>query len=206
VHANEAQRLAIISADLYTEAKALDIEATCCYTLGNLTKAMSLCIWARDLLGLCGMSHGDSDLKIMTSQAEIHRLKSKYVEARSICNSILEGTPLQDPYSYALALLNVAEIDVMIGSPKGNVQRNCDRARKMLDTLGNVEGVTMCDVILADLYLREGNSLAANTIFKRCLKVTQEFSQIPIIVWSGLATPVTGVIWMGCPAGQPSIL
>jgi hypothetical protein len=32
VYANEAQRLAIIIADLCLEALALDIEATCCYT------------------------------------------------------------------------------------------------------------------------------------------------------------------------------
>jgi hypothetical protein len=63
VHANEAQKLAIISADLYGEAEALKIEAICCRTLGNYTKAMSLCIRARDLLGLCGMSHGSVDLQ-----------------------------------------------------------------------------------------------------------------------------------------------
>jgi hypothetical protein len=38
--------------------------------------------------------------------------------------------------------------------------------------------VTICDVILADLYLREGNSLAAKTILARCLKVTLEYSQL----------------------------
>jgi hypothetical protein len=51
VHAKEAQRLALISADLYREAEALDIEAICCYTSGNYTKAMSLCIRTRNLLG-----------------------------------------------------------------------------------------------------------------------------------------------------------
>ncbi|KAJ7869238.1 hypothetical protein B0H13DRAFT_2280822 [Mycena leptocephala] len=172
VHAIEAQRLALISADLYREAEALNIEAMCCSALGNYTKAMSLCIRARDLLGLCGMSHGILDHGIMNSQAEIHRFKSEYVEARSIQIRILEATSIQDPYNYGFALLSVAEIDVLIGAPKDDVQRNCDRARKMLDTLGNVEGVAICDVILADLYLMEGNSLAAKTILKRCLKVT----------------------------------
>jgi tetratricopeptide (TPR) repeat protein len=172
VHAKEAQRLALISADLYREAQALHIEAICCYTLGNYMKAMSLCIRARDLLGLCGMSHGGLDHDIMNSQAEIHRLKSEYVEAHSIHTRILEGTTIQDPYSYGLALVNIAEIDGLIGSPKDDVQRNCDRARKILDTLGNAEGVTMCDIILADLHLREGNPLIAQTILKRCLKVT----------------------------------
>jgi tetratricopeptide (TPR) repeat protein len=178
VHAKEAQRLALISADLYTEAEALNVEATCCYTLGNYTKAMSLCIRTRDLLGLCAMSHGSLDHSIMNTQAEIHRLKSEYVEAHSIHTRILEGTTIQDPFRYSFALLSVAEIDVLIGAPKDDVQRNCDRARKMLDTVGNVEGATMCDITLADLYLREGNSLAANTIFERCLKVSLESSQI----------------------------
>jgi tetratricopeptide (TPR) repeat protein len=178
VHANEAQRLAIISADLHREAQALRIEAICCHTLGTYTKAMSLCIRVRDLLGLCGMSHGNLDHNIMSTQAEIHRHKSEYVEARSIHTRILEEISIQDPYTYGWALLNVAEIDVLIGAPKDDVQRNCDRAIKMLDTAGQVEGATMCDVILADLHLREGNSLAAKTILVRCFKVTLEYSQM----------------------------
>jgi tetratricopeptide (TPR) repeat protein len=178
VHAKDAQRLAIISADLYREAWALNIEATCCFTLGNYTKAMSLCIRARDLLSLCAMSHGDLDHSIMNNQAEIHWFKLEYVEARSLQIRILKGTTLQYPYSYGYALVNVAEIDVLTGAPKNEVQRNCDRARTMLDTVGFVEGVTMCDTILADLCLREGNSLVARTIFKRCLKLNLRFSQI----------------------------
>jgi tetratricopeptide (TPR) repeat protein len=178
VHANEAQRLAIISADLYREARALDIEATCCYTLGNYMKAMILCLRARDLLVLCGMSHGSLDHNIMSTQAEIHRLKSEYVEARRIHTMILEGSTIQNPCSYGFALLNVAEIDVLIGAPKNDVQRNCDRASKMLDTVGEVRGVTMCDVILADLHLREGDSLAAKKALEKCLKVTLEASDI----------------------------
>ncbi|KAJ7907812.1 hypothetical protein B0H13DRAFT_1879263 [Mycena leptocephala] len=142
VHAKEAQRLAIISADLYREALALDIEASCCYSLGNYTKAMSLCIRARDLLGLCAMSGGILDHGIMTTQAEIHRLKSEYIESHSIHTRILEETTIQDPYNYGLALLNVTEIDVLIGAPKNDVQRNCDRVRKMLSTLGHTEAVT----------------------------------------------------------------
>ncbi|KAJ7794187.1 hypothetical protein B0H13DRAFT_1935294, partial [Mycena leptocephala] len=178
VYANEAQRLAIISADLHREAQALNIEATCCYTLGNYIKAMSLCVRARDLLGLCGMSHGSLDLCIMATQAVVHRHKLEYIEARSINTSILEATSIQDPYSHGWALLNVAEIDVLIGAPKNEVQRNCERARKMLDTLGNYEGVTLCDVNLADLYLREGNSQAAKNVLTRSLKMTLEFSEI----------------------------
>ncbi|KAJ7907787.1 hypothetical protein B0H13DRAFT_1879242 [Mycena leptocephala] len=110
------------------------------------------------------MSGGTLDYNIWNTQAEIHKLKSEYVETRSIHTRILEGTTIQDPYSYGWALLNVAEIDLLIGPLANDVQRNCDRARKMLDTVGYTEGVVMCDIILADLYLREGNSLTAQTI------------------------------------------
>ncbi|KAJ7875044.1 hypothetical protein B0H13DRAFT_1894369 [Mycena leptocephala] len=48
----------------------------------------------------------------------------------------------------------------------------------MLDTVDEVEGVAMCDVILADLYLRDRNSLAAKTVLKKCLEITLEYSQI----------------------------
>ncbi|KAJ7875028.1 P-loop containing nucleoside triphosphate hydrolase protein [Mycena leptocephala] len=121
VHAYEAQRLAIISADLFKEAGALQIEAICSYTLGNYTKAISLCIRARDLLGLCAMSGGTLDHGLMATQAEVHRHKSEYAEARSIHTRILEGTTIQDPYGYGSALLSVAEIDVLIGAPKDDI-------------------------------------------------------------------------------------
>ncbi|KAJ7912455.1 hypothetical protein B0H13DRAFT_1874833 [Mycena leptocephala] len=48
----------------------------------------------------------------------------------------------------------------------------------MLDTMGDVEGVALCDVLLADLHLREGNLSAAKTILVRCLKVTLSYSQM----------------------------
>jgi hypothetical protein len=105
----------------------------------------------------------------MNTQAEVHRHKSEYIEAHTIYTCILEATSIQDPNHYGQALLSVA---VMIGAPKDDVQRNCDRARKMLDSLGNVGGVIFCDVILAELYLREGNPVAAKSILERCIKVT----------------------------------
>ncbi|KAJ7903060.1 hypothetical protein B0H13DRAFT_1882320 [Mycena leptocephala] len=99
LHANAARQLALISADLYREAQALDIEATCCHTLGNYTKSMSLCFRARHLLGLCGMSHGPVDHNIMTTQAENHKPPSeggKFIDAQTICESCwgdLDGMP-----------------------------------------------------------------------------------------------------------------
>jgi tetratricopeptide (TPR) repeat protein len=176
VHANKAQRLARILADLHSEAQALHIESKCCQALGNYKQSISLCSRARDLVALCGMSGGQLDHSITTTQAEIYKIKSEYVAASSIHSRILQETSVdQDFYTCGLALLNVAEIDVSIGAPKDDVQRNCDAAEKIFRT--GVE-VTMCDTILADLYLREGNMLEAKTLFERCIKVSSGDSEI----------------------------
>jgi tetratricopeptide (TPR) repeat protein len=171
VHSKESQRLSRSLGDLHSEAQALRIESLCWYALGNYQQSISLCSRARDLIALCGMSSGQLDHSIMTTQAEIHKLKSEYVAAHSIHFKILQETSVdQDFYCYGLALLNVAEINVAIGAPKEDVQSVYEKARGIFNSAGYVQEVTICDVILGDLYLREGNLLEAKIVFESCLK------------------------------------
>jgi hypothetical protein len=67
-----------------------------------------------------------------------------------------------------MAQYTIAEINVFMGVPKDGVQRNCDTARQIFDTLGLVGEVTMYDMILADLHL--GNLLVAKALFEKCVK------------------------------------
>jgi tetratricopeptide (TPR) repeat protein len=76
----------------------------------------------------------------------------------------------QDFHIYGFALLNIAEIDVSIGAPKNYVQRMCEKAREIFNTRNCATEVIMCDMILADLQLRERNFLAAKTLFERCIR------------------------------------
>ncbi|KAJ7823171.1 hypothetical protein B0H13DRAFT_1919753, partial [Mycena leptocephala] len=175
VHANMGQRLARISADLHREGQALYIAGVCYHSLGNYKQSISLCSRARDLLALCGMSGGQLDHYIMTIQAEIHKLKSEYVAARSIHSRILQETSVtQDFHTYGFALLNIGEIDVSLGAPKEDVQGVFEKAREIFSTRNIVAEVMMCDASLADLYLREGNLLEAKTIFESCLNSSFE--------------------------------
>jgi tetratricopeptide (TPR) repeat protein len=178
-HSYEAQRLARISADLFQEAAVLHNGAISGIELGNYKQSSSFCDTARELLSLCGMSSSNLDHVIIGTQAEIHRAKSEYLEAHSIRTKNLQDNFLtQDLCNYAFALLSVAEIDVSIGVPKDDVQRSCDTARKIFNTAGRVAEVTMCDMILADLYLREGSLLAAKTLFRKCIKISLGRSEI----------------------------
>ncbi|KAJ7131098.1 hypothetical protein C8R44DRAFT_871632 [Mycena epipterygia] len=52
----------------------------------------------------------------MTALAEVHRLKSEYLEAHTIHIELVRNTSAQqDPLYNAFALLNIAELDVKIG-------------------------------------------------------------------------------------------
>jgi hypothetical protein len=84
----------------------------------------------------------------------------------------------RDPHNHALALLNIAEIEVSIGASEQDVQRNIEAARNELATTGHVELITMCDTILADLYLREGNILGAENLLQECMRLTRTEPEI----------------------------
>ncbi|KAF8181170.1 hypothetical protein K438DRAFT_1188402 [Mycena galopus ATCC 62051] len=177
-HALEAQRLARISADLYKESEALRIEAITWIHLGNYKQSFSLCTRARDLLALCGRSGHTIDHNIMNHQAEIHLVKSEYQEAHNIQTQILQQGPLPwDSYSHGMAFLNLAELGLSMNAPKDAVQQNIERAKKILLPLERIIEITMCDMTVADLHLREGEIFIAKTLFKTCLRACNE-SQI----------------------------
>ncbi|KAJ7321265.1 hypothetical protein DFH08DRAFT_1033821 [Mycena albidolilacea] len=166
-HASQAQRLARISADLYNEALALHIEAMAWTQLGNYKQGISLCSRARDLLVHC-------DHSTMNQQAEIHLMKSEYREAHNIQTRILQQCSVHmDPYAF----LNLAEISLSTNAPKLAVQQDIERARKIFLSLEQNVEITMCDTIMADLYLREGDIPVAEALFKQCL-VALSHSQI----------------------------
>jgi tetratricopeptide (TPR) repeat protein len=171
--ASKSQRLARTSANLYREAHALHVKTMCSYQLGDYSQSISFSRRATDLLGLCGMLGSDLDHGIKSTQAEVHNLKSEYLEACNIYTQMLqEATIEQDPSTHAMALLNLADIDLSMGATKDDVQRNLNAARSLFTSMGQVTQVTMCDTILANLYLRDGKMLAAKTLFVKCMNIS----------------------------------
>ncbi|KAJ7318398.1 hypothetical protein DFH08DRAFT_820000 [Mycena albidolilacea] len=169
-HAWEAQKLARISANLYREAQALFCEAKALGYLGNYKQSIPLCNRGRNLIKHCGMSGGTLHHDLMTQQAEDHKMMSEYNEAHNIYTLILQEVSLeQQPYSYAMALMNIAEIAVTIGTPKNSVQRDIEKSKALIKATNHVAEVVMCEIVLADLFLREGDTVQAITLFKQYL-------------------------------------
>ncbi|KAJ7896709.1 hypothetical protein B0H14DRAFT_3605161, partial [Mycena olivaceomarginata] len=168
IHASEAQRLSKLSANLYQEAKADQVGAACCKILGDYQESMAQLHRARKIIGICGLSEGSLDRGITLDQAEIHLLKSEYAQARSIFSQVVETTSAdQNALAHAYALLIIAHIDVTIGEAADNVYQKLNKAK---DIFGyNLKGITICDMIQADMELREGKFDLAKVKFQECL-------------------------------------
>jgi tetratricopeptide (TPR) repeat protein len=167
----EARKLANFSGNLYQESSALWIEAECKAQLGNYRDSATCLDRAKEILGVCGMSGGLADSNVEMSRATVHLLKSEYTEARNINLGVLGNTD-HDPHVYARALINIAEIDVIIGATAQDVQQNMNEAKVIFSASQYRDGVTSCEVILADLELREGDTFSAKTLFRKCLSST----------------------------------
>ncbi|KAJ7119692.1 hypothetical protein C8R44DRAFT_853775 [Mycena epipterygia] len=172
LHAHEAQRGAQLSGNLHGEARALRADALCLIALGNLKESVFLYQRARELLQLCGLQRSRMAHTVMFDLAEVHLQKSEYIEARKIHVELVQkvASIQQDPYHQAFVLLNLAEIDIIIGADAHDVQQNLDNAKTKFSNLGVIRAVNQCEMVLADLNLREGNTRVAKDVLQQCLK------------------------------------
>jgi hypothetical protein len=80
----ETKKVARMSGYSYGEAVIVRLEASCVMELGDYKKSIPLCLRGREFLGLCSLSGGAAEHTILNIQAEVHRAKSEYAEARNI--------------------------------------------------------------------------------------------------------------------------
>ncbi|KAF8207501.1 hypothetical protein K438DRAFT_1755541 [Mycena galopus ATCC 62051] len=164
-----AQRVSKLSGDLYIEAGASRLEATCSRMRGDYWKSVAQLSRARDLIFLCGLSGGDLDHNSTLEQAEIHLLQSEYAEARSLFNTELENTsPEENATFHAHALLNIALIDIAIGGPKEHIYHNLDTARAIWSK-ETYAGISSCHMLQGQMEFLEGKFDSASTKFQECL-------------------------------------
>jgi tetratricopeptide (TPR) repeat protein len=188
----ESQKQSRVSGDLYGEANAAHTEAVCWRELGHYKESVSLSIRAQGLLSLCGMSDSDVNLCIMNTQAEVHKCKSDYGEAWTIQTKILQISTNKNAYWHAVALLNLAEIAVSIGVQIQDVRGNIELAKSKFTTLNVKPLIICCDATLADLYIREKDLPTAKRLFKKCLELAAEHSEIKLFCFERLGN---GSFW-----------
>ncbi|KAJ7195917.1 hypothetical protein GGX14DRAFT_403652 [Mycena pura] len=168
----ESQRVAQLSADLLTEAGALDAEAACLNELGSYPKAIAQLERAQSLLALGGMAGCPTAQDVIKGMGLVYHAKSEYIQARDSMTRILYCAVEQVTYNVAMAYVNLADIDILLDAPIHDVQKKIDTARSIWQKLGHNWGFSMCDMAQANLYLRERNMSAAKQNLEKNLKLT----------------------------------
>jgi tetratricopeptide (TPR) repeat protein len=166
-HTSEAQRLAHLSSNLCDEARAITLEARCRRDLGQYKECVVLLHRGRELLKLCGMSGGTLEWYLIEVEQIVHFQKSEYAAARSIAIEARDISSNQDTHHYASSLLDIAEIDVIIGSHE-HVMQNLDKAQKSFSS-ADIQSLTFCEIVVADLKLSQGDTMTAKTILEKAL-------------------------------------
>ncbi|KAJ7103918.1 hypothetical protein C8R44DRAFT_858957, partial [Mycena epipterygia] len=173
-HAHEAQKIAQLSANPLQEAIALKEELRSLLAMGNLKETLVLGQRARELLHMCGRKGGTEDHAVVSHLAEVHLLKSEYLDAHKIHSELAQkASPEQNPFQNAYALLNIAEVDIMIGADAMVVQQNLDSAKMIFSKLRFVRELNRCEMFGADLLLREGHGVVAKNLMQQCLITAQ---------------------------------
>ncbi|KAJ7447005.1 hypothetical protein FB451DRAFT_1536756 [Mycena latifolia] len=175
-HAQTSHQLAELAGDLYLQASALRTSASCYRSCGDIKNAVIHCQRAQKLLELCGTTTGPLYITLLQDLADAQLLKSEYSEARNI-HMQLARDAAQDTFNYACALLNIAQLDIIIGASKQDVLSNLDKAMALFDArrYGNYNVLSAkiyWDIELGKLHLREGEILTAKGIFQTCLHST----------------------------------
>lgn len=171
--AQQVETLAKQSGNLLQEARALRIKALAHRALGDYKSITELFRTAKMLLGLCGLAESGTAKIIRDNEAECHLEKSEYAEAQRIHVELFRGLSVeQNPHAYAFTLLNIAQIDVIIGTSEGEVRTKLDTVKSIFSMKKYPMGVLICDTIIADLELRIGNTVAAKTLFEKCVRLS----------------------------------
>ncbi|KAJ7744886.1 hypothetical protein B0H16DRAFT_1857083 [Mycena metata] len=167
-YAQEVQRLANISTTLLQEVEGLYTEAVCCQALGCFPECIFAVKQATALLELCGLPQGQIGHGLMNCQAEVHALKSEYDQACNLHKQLLQTSQKGHLYYEGLSLINIARIEVLMGVPYNIVKEKIDQSHAIFQKSRSKMMITACEMIQADLNLREGD-MSCSTFFK-CLK------------------------------------
>jgi hypothetical protein len=169
-HAKKAQEYAEHLGDTYTQAISAHRQARCQLLFANYKLAETLLHNAKDLLNSCGLQGKTLDMNIKNLEAEIHLLKTEYLESRKIQVSIL--TSLQPTTYQAIGTnLNISLIDIAIGADSEHVQQSLNTSELYIKGLhGHMQAYmnVWLDVRSADLSLRDGAHSEAYAKFVRC--------------------------------------
>ncbi|KAJ7268432.1 hypothetical protein C8J57DRAFT_1612495 [Mycena rebaudengoi] len=176
-YADSALECGQVLGDLHGQAQSICLQAMCHNSRGNFAHAAKLCAQSRHLLSLCGLERGQTYIKVQNLQAEIYYLKTEYAAARHLhVSSLLAARDRAPTANIALCHLNLALIDIQLGSKAEQVQENLTRSITLFEKFGWSFGLLYCDTAVADLLLSQGKVHEARAMFQSCFAAVRQYS------------------------------
>ncbi|KAJ7257449.1 hypothetical protein C8J57DRAFT_1721217 [Mycena rebaudengoi] len=177
-HAKEAYRDAEHMGDIYAQAWSFYHQARCYAILANYWHAQHLLQKSRDMLTTCGQQESQLAHLILNHQAEVHLVKSEYLESRKLQVTIAAS---RQPTSYSAIQtnLNIACIDIATSVDSKIIHKNLGVAQSHSNALYGYYGrqsSIFSDYAAAELFLRDGVLDTAPPMFEKCFASSQDFS------------------------------
>jgi tetratricopeptide (TPR) repeat protein len=174
LHAKKAQDYAEHLGDIYSQARCHGQQGQCLLVLGNYQQSQSSFVHTRELLQSCGHQESLLDLDALSSVAELHLLKTEYLESRHIQISI---TAHSHPTTHTvMANLKIALIDTMTGVDSKLVHQNlntCQLHAKGLQGWAQIIMNLTASLICGDLLVQDGDYTAANVLLAQTFASSQ---------------------------------
>jgi tetratricopeptide (TPR) repeat protein len=130
------------------------------------------------MLTACGQQQSGLGLNILSQQAEIHLLKSEYLESRKLQVAIASSCQ-PNSHDAILANLNIVCIDIATGADQKIVRQNLDNCKFHGKAFYATRARRIClgaDYGAAELCLRDGPHGAAREMFEKCFTQSQDIS------------------------------
>ncbi|KAJ7257841.1 hypothetical protein C8J57DRAFT_1516717 [Mycena rebaudengoi] len=195
-HAQKAQEYAEILGNVYGQAYALWLQAKWQTRLVNYARAQILIQNGRELLKSCCRKGGPLDINLMNEEAEIHLLKTQYLESRRLQASIT-STPQLGPSHTILASLNIASIDTATGMDSEIVGQNLSACQLQIKKLHGYEQTFMgliADIESSKLHIRDGNHVIGNALLVQSFVSSQAVAvDLAIVCLESLADLSSGM-------------
>jgi tetratricopeptide (TPR) repeat protein len=147
-------------------------------SLANYWHAQHLLQKSRHILATLGQQQSVLELDMLNLQAEIHLVKSEYLEACKLQVTIASSC---QPTSYRaiLANLNITFIDINTGADSKIIRQNLTMTQSHLKALYGSYGrhtSLIADYVAAELCLRDGTLGTVNALFEQCFALSLDIT------------------------------
>jgi hypothetical protein len=182
---HKARSITGLRSTWHWEHSCLVDEAWAHLWMGNLRRALELCMQAEELLMAGGMGGSDRYLGILDLQANILWLNSEYLEAHQVFAQMAQKTsPTRSPMYHAHALCGMVEMDILMEGETADVLSNLNAAEAVYTSVDSGR-IVSCSVLVAKINLMRGDTEIARVALLGCISKSRGI--FPDIVRDSLA-------------------